>query len=100
MKDTRPRYISYEILSKEDINHEDFKKEFLKKSLSLLGELDYKNANILILEKGHKDRGIIRCSHRHVDKIKLVLALIKEINNKEVIVQSLKVSGTLKSLKR
>lgn len=100
MKNIRKRYILYELISDEPVDQTEFKKEFLKVSLNLFGELDFKNANLLILETEHKIKGIIRCSHLYVDKVKLALGLIKEINQKKVIAQSLKTSGTLKSLKR
>ncbi len=101
MKTIRNRYILFEIISDEEIGYEEFRKSFLNVCFSLLGELDYKNANILILENEFKGRkGIIKCSHKYVDPVKLGLGLLREINGKKVIVQSLKVSGTLKSLKR
>ena len=99
MKDVRKRYILYELVSEAQIDLGEFKKTFLDLSLKLLGEIDFKNANLLILETEHKNKGIIRCSHKYVDKVKFTLAMIKEINGQKIIAQSLKTSGTLKSLK-
>jgi ribonuclease P/MRP protein subunit POP5 len=47
-----------------------------------------------------RQTGIIRVSHRHVNELKASLALIKNIDNNNVIFRSIGVSGILKKTKR
>ena len=44
--------------------------------------------------------GIIHCSHQTKEIIISALALVKEINGNQVILSSIKTSGTLRSIKR
>ena len=45
-------------------------------------------------------RGIIRANNKHIDKLKVSLALVQDINHAPVIIKSVKVSGTLKQAKQ
>ena len=99
-KPYRKRYILFKIISDKEIRYETAKKAILDSSLKLLGELGTSKANIKVLpDFWQKNRGVISVNHNYVPKIKLSLALIKQINNQKVIVLSEKVFGTLKKIK-
>ena len=46
------------------------------------------------------DYGIIRCSHNTKETLISALSLVKEINGTKVILNPLKTSGTIKSIKK
>ena len=85
----RNRYLVYEI--KGNKNFTEIKKELKKSMLQFLGEFEYAKANILILDDFKKNKGIIKLSHKYVDKVKVALMLIKSFT-----VETKGVSGTLK----
>lgn len=85
----RNRYLVYEVKSKKSFV--DIKKELKKAMLQFLGEFEYAKANILILDDFKKNKGIIKVGHKHVDKVKVALMLIKIFN-----VETKGVSGILK----
>ena len=84
----------------------DFKavsKEIMDKSLELIGTLGVAKAGIQVLPKCWNpklQRGIIRVGHKHVDEIKAALTFVKKINNKNVILKSIGVSGILNKAKQ
>lgn len=85
----KKRYITYEAIPKLNI-----KKEVSKKILELLGLLNYGKANVQIMNN------IIRVNNKYVDHIKSALTLIKEVDNKPVIVKTVKVSGMINNVKK
>jgi len=69
----------------------------------LVGQLGVAKAGIQVIPNcwnTEKQRGIIRINHKHVDEIKSALTFIKKINNKEVIVKSIGVSGIINKAKQ
>ena len=87
----RNRYLVYYIKNNRKFTIDEIKKELKKAILQFLGELECAKANILILDDFKKNRGIIKVGHKHVDKVKVALMLIKNF-----IVETKGVSGTLK----
>ncbi len=47
-----------------------------------------------------KNYGMLRCSHKTKETLITALCLVSDINNKRIILSTLKTSGTLKSLKK
>ena len=94
------RYLAFEIVSKTRMT--DFKavSEAIKQNmLDLFGQVGYAKSALYILPDKYiseKQKGIIRINHKHVDDLRASLALIKSINNNEVVVKSIGVSGILK----
>lgn len=94
------RYLVFELISKTAIR--DFKvvaQHIMAGCLAFLGQLGMAKAGIRILPKAWKpelQRGIISVSHRYLDDLRAALLFIEHINGKEVIIRSVKASGTLK----
>jgi len=69
--------------------------------LRLFGEYGASQTNLALIEYDQeKSWGIIRCSHRTVEMVRASIASVTEINEKSVAIHVLRVSGTLKALKR
>ena len=100
IKREKPRYIKFDVISKKEMKFEPLKKHILKIALSFLGENEFRNAKILILEDMWKNKkGVIKVNHKYIDEVKVILALISKINDTDVIIKSSKVSGTLKNVR-
>ena len=97
----RARYILFKIL-KED--NTEFNKKLLITSIwqSIWRYFGMKEANkigLWLIELDlEKDYGILRCSHTTKEVIISALSLIKEINEKSVILSPIKTSGTIRSI--
>jgi RNase P/RNase MRP subunit POP5 len=91
--------LAFEIVSERPI--EDFNavsREVWGKALEYLGELGCAEAGIMILHDKYdkeRQRGLIRVNNKAVDKLRATLALIDQIDNRQVIVRSRGVSGIL-----
>ena len=67
---------------------------------SWLGEAEAAKANIrfiMNLWDPKTQTGFLSCSPKYVDKINVAMALVHQIGDQRVIVQVLRVSGTIKS---
>jgi RNase P/RNase MRP subunit POP5 len=67
---------------------------------SWLGEAGLAKAGVRIINNlwdGRKQVGFLQCSPRYVDQVKVALALVHQIGDQRVIIQVLRVSGTIKS---
>ncbi len=96
----KKRYLAFEVISKSGIyDYNQIAGAINDSLLQLIGQLGAGKAGIKFLEdKFNKglQRGIIKVNHKHVDHLRASLALIKDIDEKEVIVRSIGVSGILK----
>jgi ribonuclease P/MRP protein subunit POP5 len=96
----KKRYLMFEILSKSKIK--DFSRvssAIWASSLSFLGEWGAAKAGILMLPDKYNaktQRGIIKVNHKYVNELKASLVLIKRIEDDDVIIRSVTVSGILK----
>ncbi len=90
----RNRYIEYKVKGTNNIEKE-FIYNMIKK---FIGELGMAKAGVRLL-KNNGNKGIIKVNHKHVDEVKVALALINNHNNNEIKVECTKVSGVLKKLK-
>jgi len=63
-----------------------------------IGELGMGKAGVSVL-RNDGFKGILRVNHDYVDEVKTALALVNNYNNKEIKIESTKVSGVLKKLK-
>lgn len=95
----RKRYLSFEIISDYDFDFSIVKKHIFDEYKRLYGENGLSKAGLIMLSNKYdkaKKRGIIRVSNKELDKLKLSLAVITKINDKDVIFRTLIASGMIK----
>ncbi|MBI3413632.1 MAG: hypothetical protein HY051_06185 [Candidatus Aenigmarchaeota archaeon] len=98
----KKRYLCFEIISETAVEFADFVNVFWNSAMSFIGELGSAKASIWIVKDlwdQKQQKGVIKCSHRFVEKIRLILSLINRIGDQRVIVNVVGISGTLNSAK-
>lgn len=90
----RKRYLVYEVISKGKLNKNSIIIEINKELNAFIGTLGMAKAGVIMLEQ-KENKGILRINHDMVDEIKVGLMMIKKIDNENVIVNSIYVSGML-----
>lgn len=98
----KKRYLPFEIISESPVEFPDFVNVFWNSAMSFIGELGAAKASIWIVKDlwdQKQQKGVIKCSHRFVERIRLILSLIGRIGDQRVIVNVLGISGTLNSAK-
>jgi ribonuclease P/MRP protein subunit POP5 len=95
----KKRYLVYEIVSDKEIgSYASVRESLMKGILSFLGELGCAEAGIIMLDDKYsniRQRGIIKVSHRHVERLRAALALIGTIGKQKIAVRSVGISGIL-----
>lgn len=97
----RKRHILFEVISESKIKKNDIIKEILTGMLRFLGELKASELYLWVAEYDEKNKkGILTCSRENLTKVLAALSLINRINNERACIVTLRVSGTIKALKR
>lgn len=96
----KKRYITFKIHTDFPAFYNEMKGAILNSILKWMGESSYSNANIRIIKNLWDEKnqvGWIECSNDYIDDVKMSLALIHQIGDGRVIIQTIRVSGTIKS---
>lgn len=96
----RKRYLAFEIISETPV--QDFKAisaAITNTALGFIGELGCAEAGIIMLPDKYNtqnQRGLIRVNNKSLNRLRATLALVQQIDNKNVIVRSVGASGIIK----
>ncbi len=99
----KDRYIVFEVISDGDFTLEDLIKATRISFLSLFGELGLSECGIRFLRNLYDEknkRGVIRCVHNKIEEVRTALAFIRKVNEVNVIVRVLGITGTVKSARK
>ena len=95
------RYVFFRVHSRNSLDYPEVKNSVMNSLLNWMGSEDFAKARPWVVKNLWKpNSGVIQCSHRYVDHVKMGLALIHQIGDSRVIFQTLRVSGTLKAGKK
>jgi len=97
----RRRYLALRVLSKQSVSKRDVMDAVWNAVFQLFGEYGASQTNLTFIEyNSEKSWGIVRCSHKAVEMVRASVASVTEINGKPVAIDVLRVSGTLKALRK
>ncbi|MAH42918.1 ribonuclease P protein component 2 [archaeon] len=97
------RYVVFELIGESPIEYGSVVNAIWLKLFELYGEFGTSEMDMWIIEnlfRMEKQRGIIKCSHKEVEKMRTALTLINIISEIKVIVNVLGVTGTIKSAEK
>jgi RNase P/RNase MRP subunit POP5 len=95
----KERYVAYEMISKQPLGW-GIDKALIREVNALLGVFMAPKANIASIKyNAEKQRGIVRITRKFVDCLRTCFAMIKNINNQEVQIRVLRVSGMVHKVK-
>ncbi len=97
----KKRYVAFEILSDNPISQHQAIGALARSFYSFLGTSGAGRAGYMFIDEKfnpRKQRGIIRINNRYVDALKATFCLTDTIENQQVIVRSLGVSGILRKV--
>lgn len=95
----RKRYIVFEVICKSKVSFNELKNSIEEEFKKLFGECGLAVSNIKIL-KWNSEKGIMCASHNSVPYLKYSLTKTNKLNNKKMIIKTMKVFGTIKKAKR
>ena len=94
------RYIVYEVASAGAVKYSELVNTVWSTAMEFLGELGTSEAGIWFVHNSYDERtqrGIIKCRHDAVERVRAVLSLISVVSESKCIVKVLGVTGTIKS---
>ncbi|MEM3127035.1 MAG: Rpp14/Pop5 family protein [Candidatus Woesearchaeota archaeon] len=100
----RKRYLGFKVISNEKItDSEAVSREIWEKVLENMGTFEAAKAGVWVLSESYdkKDQtGVIRVNNKYVDQLKASLMFVEKIEDKDVVIKSINVSGMLNKAKR
>ena len=97
----RRRYLALKVEIEEPLSERALILAIWNSILQLFGEHGASQTNLCLVEFNPEDGyAILRCSHKAVDMVRAAIATIVKINEKSVAIHVVRVSGTLKSLRK
>jgi len=101
VKSARRRYIAFKLSGAQIFSKMDLSTELTQKMLRVSNESKIGEGSIRVIRYDQlAGLGIIRCSHKSVDRVKLALKNLRMISGKPVKIDVIGVSGTIRVLKR
>lgn len=94
------KYVVFRIHSTARLQYNDVKNALMNGLMNWMGEQDFAEAGIWLIKNlwdAKEQKGFIRCDPKYADSVKMSLILIHQIGDEKVAIQSLWVSGTIKS---
>ena len=95
----KKRYIFFRVHG-EGVEYRTVKDAVMNSIFNWMGSKDFALAKPWLIKNlwDQKNKsGVLRCSHKYVDDVKVSLGLVHQIGDSKVIIQTLRVSGTIKS---
>ncbi|MDD5651597.1 MAG: Rpp14/Pop5 family protein [Candidatus Nanoarchaeia archaeon] len=89
----KKRYVAFEVISDTKPNYVDTTKAIIENYKKYFGLIGMAKSDLIILDDWKNQKGIIKINNKHTDELKMSLALLKNINNHNVIVRCLGISG-------
>lgn len=100
-KRMKRRYLALQVVGEQSINERDFMAAIWKAFLQLFGEYGASQARLRLIEyNSQKKYAIVRCLNEALEMVRASIASITEINDKRTVILVLRVSGTLKALRK
>mgnify|MGYP000636765705 CR=1 FL=1 len=101
IKKIRRRYIVFSIVSEHDFDKRELEKAIRRKLALLYGMISLAKADPqLVFYDPKLKRGVLRTSHVMKDYVLAALSIIRNINEKQLLIIPIKTTGTIKKAKK
>jgi len=95
----KKRYLMFEVMSSQEPEPANVFSSISESAKRTLGELELGKAGLVILKDRYDvqtRKGLVKVSHKYVDKLRLSLALITRIGTQRAVVRTVGASGILR----
>jgi len=97
----KQRYLVLKIESAEPLEEEDLRDAVWSALIKLFGEYGASRASLFLVQyDGERKEAVLRCSHKALEMVHASIASVTKIGEKPVAMQVLRISGTLRALKK
>jgi RNase P/RNase MRP subunit POP5 len=101
VRNVRRRYIAFKVVSGSLVSEARLWDEFERQLRLLYGVKGSYEADLRLIEYDPEAmRGVLRCSHDYLTQTRATLAHLVNINGSPASIQVLRVSGTIRTLRR
>lgn len=95
----KKRYMAYEIISTQLVKQAD--QALIRKIKELLGVFSASKAGVMNVKYNSKSqKGVLRVDRKFVDYVRSCFVMIKNLNDQEVLIRTIRVSGMVNKAKK
>jgi len=92
----KKRYIVFELIANNNLGYNVVKNSIKQAISGLIGEFGIANADLRFLNEWKNNKGVMAVNRGYVDEARAGISLVKSINNVDVIMRTVGISGILK----
>jgi RNase P/RNase MRP subunit POP5 len=97
----KQRYLALKIESVESFEEEDVKDAVWSAVTQLFGEYGASQVGLFLVQYDRQRKeAVLRCSHKALERVHASIASVTKIGDKPVAMHVLRISGTLRALKK
>lgn len=97
----KKRYLALKIESVESFEEEDVKDVVWNAVTQLFGEYGASQAGLFLVQYDRQRKeAVLRCSHKALPMVQASIASVTKMKDKPVVMHVLRISGTLRALKK
>jgi len=97
----KQRYLALKIESSESFEEEDLRDAVWNALIQLFGEYGASQVGLFLVQcDRQRKKAVLRCWHKALPMVKASIASVTKIKDKPVTIHVLRVSGTLKALRK
>ena len=93
------RYLAYKVNCKEKLEFSEVRKAVQKACFSFMGQLGMARAGVYVMNEWKNNKGIIKVNNKYLNELHASLVFVNKIKGKDVMIESIGVSGILKKTK-
>ena len=96
----KKRYVVYNLVSESQFSNFEIYNTIEQSFKDCFGKFGLGEAGLLNTKIYIKNKGILKINHKYVDKLKTAMAMVTNIKENSVIINTITTSGILKKAKR
>ncbi len=96
---TKKRYVVYQVISGKDVSNNRIVHAIFDSFKECFGIFCFQKAGLKDMKIYNKTNGILKINHKYVDELRTALCMVNNIDNIQVILHTVGVSGVINKAK-
>ncbi|MEM5766333.1 MAG: Rpp14/Pop5 family protein [Candidatus Aenigmatarchaeota archaeon] len=99
----KERYVNFKVISEGPVSYVDLENSIWNSFLDFYGELGVSELSLRIIKNLWNEKeqiGVIKCNNKVVEKVVAGLGLISRLGDSRIVFKIMKISGSIKGLKK
>jgi ribonuclease P/MRP protein subunit POP5 len=96
---TKKRYVVYKVISDKKYSHNTVVRAIKKSYIDSFGRIGFGRAGFMDTRIHSANKGVLKINNKYLDKLRIAMGMVKDIDGNKAIIRTILVSGILKKAK-